>query len=257
MSKDGSTKLKSKKEVHLVIQGKGGVGKTLVSSLLAQFYTSQNRNVICIDTDPVNQSFKDIEKLNVKTVHLFKENQNHIDYNSLDKMLSEIVENPATYIIDNGAASFQPMMTYFITDGAIEILLENDYIVVLHLIIATGQELAMTMTGTENIISSMNSEDMLSTILWLNEKNGSFTDYDDNEFEDSPFYQEISNKINGLIYLQQMPEAQEIVFKEMLKNKLTFEEAQQSDDFLLVQKSRLKKIQKSIFEQIDNAIIGI
>jgi Mrp family chromosome partitioning ATPase len=43
--------------VNLVLQGKGGVGKSLVASILAQFYRANGHAVKCIDTDPVNQTF--------------------------------------------------------------------------------------------------------------------------------------------------------------------------------------------------------
>ena len=45
------------------MQGKGGVGKTLVSSVLAQYYL-QNGCISAIDTDPVNKSFCNFKKFN-------------------------------------------------------------------------------------------------------------------------------------------------------------------------------------------------
>ena len=254
---NNSKNLNVKKEVHLIIQGKGGVGKTLVSSLLMQYFIDQDRKVIGLDTDPVNRSFKDINSLKIQTVNLYKNNQDtNIDYESLDKMLTDIIENPATYVIDNGAASFKPMMTYFITDGALEILFEHGYKVILHLIIATGQELNMTMTGTFDILEAMNKENLLPVIVWINEKNGHFYDTEKIQFEDTEFYKKISDKIEGIIYLYKLSDAHRLVFDEMLKNNYTFKDAKNSKDFLLVQKSRLNKIQKTIYEQITNVMIG-
>lgn len=42
---------------HLVLQGKGGVGKSLVSSIIAQYLNQKNYTTICGDTDPVNSTF--------------------------------------------------------------------------------------------------------------------------------------------------------------------------------------------------------
>ena len=36
-------------DIHLSLQGKGGVGKSLVASILAQYFTARNRPVQCID----------------------------------------------------------------------------------------------------------------------------------------------------------------------------------------------------------------
>ena len=46
----------SSADVHLVLNGKGGVGKSLVATWLAEFLISHRRTVCCIDGDPVNRS---------------------------------------------------------------------------------------------------------------------------------------------------------------------------------------------------------
>jgi CO dehydrogenase nickel-insertion accessory protein CooC1 len=43
-------------DVHLVLNGKGGVGKSLVATWLAEFLISRGRSVRCIDGDPVDRS---------------------------------------------------------------------------------------------------------------------------------------------------------------------------------------------------------
>ena len=43
--------------VHLVLQGKGGVGKSFVSAILAQYFRTKSAPVHCLDTDPVNATF--------------------------------------------------------------------------------------------------------------------------------------------------------------------------------------------------------
>ena len=36
--------------VHLTLQGKGGVGKSLIAAVLAQYFRDHGRDVRCIDT---------------------------------------------------------------------------------------------------------------------------------------------------------------------------------------------------------------
>ena len=43
--------------IHLTLQGKGGVGKSLIASVLAQYHRQTGLDVRCIDTDPVNRTF--------------------------------------------------------------------------------------------------------------------------------------------------------------------------------------------------------
>jgi CO dehydrogenase nickel-insertion accessory protein CooC1 len=54
----------------MILQGKGGVGKSMVAALLAQYKISKNEKPVCIDTDPVNQTFFgykefDVHRLNI------------------------------------------------------------------------------------------------------------------------------------------------------------------------------------------------
>ena len=38
--------------IHFTLQGKGGVGKSLVASILAQYFRHRGAEIHCIDTDP-------------------------------------------------------------------------------------------------------------------------------------------------------------------------------------------------------------
>jgi len=61
--------------INLVLQGKGGVGKSLIASFLAQFYRAAARPVKCIDTDPVNQTFSQYAAIGAKHLRLMDGNQ--------------------------------------------------------------------------------------------------------------------------------------------------------------------------------------
>ena len=60
------------KQVHFIMQGKGGVGKTLISTILTQYLLSIDKKVLCLDTDPVNKSFTRFKSLNVDSIPLLK-----------------------------------------------------------------------------------------------------------------------------------------------------------------------------------------
>jgi adenylylsulfate kinase-like enzyme len=63
--------------VHLSLQGKGGVGKSFIASVLAQYLRHKGRQVHCVDTDPVNQTFSQYSALQV--CHLKLLNEGRID----------------------------------------------------------------------------------------------------------------------------------------------------------------------------------
>ena len=58
--------------VHLSLQGKGGVGKSLVASILSQYFVSKDRAVHAVDADPVNQTLAQYEALVVERLNLLK-----------------------------------------------------------------------------------------------------------------------------------------------------------------------------------------
>jgi cellulose biosynthesis protein BcsQ len=74
------------KDVHFIMQGKGGVGKTLVSVLLTQYLKSQDRNVLCIDTDAVNRSFYRFKTFDVKIIPLLQQQDPSFTATNLKKV---------------------------------------------------------------------------------------------------------------------------------------------------------------------------
>ena len=50
--------------VHLVLQGKGGLGKSFVSAILAQYFRTKSAPVHCMHTDPINSTFTQYHILN-------------------------------------------------------------------------------------------------------------------------------------------------------------------------------------------------
>ncbi len=46
------------------------MGKTFVASLFAQYHQEQGRDVICIDTDPINATFSGYQAFNVQRLEL-------------------------------------------------------------------------------------------------------------------------------------------------------------------------------------------
>ena len=79
------------RKAHFVLQGKGGVGKTFVASLIAQYLTERGEPVACLDTDQVNGSFHDITALGVRAVKILKEDSEEIDIGEMDAMVERIL----------------------------------------------------------------------------------------------------------------------------------------------------------------------
>ena len=55
-----------------MLQGKGGVGKSFVSAILAQYFRTKSAPVHCLDTDPVNATFAQYRLLEAEHLKVLK-----------------------------------------------------------------------------------------------------------------------------------------------------------------------------------------
>ena len=83
--------------IHLVLQGKGGVGKTFVASMLAQYHLENGLTVQCIDTDPVNATFSGYKALNVKRLELM--DGNDLNPRIFDQMMERLLHEEADFVV--------------------------------------------------------------------------------------------------------------------------------------------------------------
>ena len=90
------------KKVHFTLQGKGGVGKSYVSSLLAQFHRERGEEAACIDTDPVNATFSGYKAFDVRRIELM--NGSQLNERQFDAMMEQILSEDRHFVIDTRIA---------------------------------------------------------------------------------------------------------------------------------------------------------
>ena len=104
--------------VHLSLQGKGGVGKSFIASVLAQYLRHKGRQVHCVDTDPVNQTFSQYSTLQV--CHLKLLNEGRIDPRAFDCLMERLLTEDGLFVVDNGGArSFHSGTTFWKTRSSV------------------------------------------------------------------------------------------------------------------------------------------
>ena len=97
------------KNVHFTLQGKGGVGKSLISSLIVLFLRSREEPVAAVDTDPVNATLAGYRAFDTDRLELM-EGGSLVERN-FDQLIEKVVAEDTHFVIDNGAASFIPCPT--------------------------------------------------------------------------------------------------------------------------------------------------
>jgi hypothetical protein len=235
--------------VHITLQGKGGVGKTLVSNFLAQHQKSKNVKLICIDTDPVNRSFHSYKSLDVEYFNIMK--NDNVDQSLFDDLIERIIEsNDCDFIIDNGASGFIPLTRYLIENDVLELLAEHDVQVNLHSVVTGGESMKDTLLGLSTLLENI---PLAKIYVWLNEFFGPIQS-GDKSFADMKIYKDNKGRIQGIILIPNKGELFSTDVQNMLKEKLTFADALDSKDVRIMAKSRLKKIQNIIFSNLDNVL---
>jgi Mrp family chromosome partitioning ATPase len=93
--------------IHLVLQGKGGVRKSVVASWLAEFLIKRGQLVRCIDGDPVNRSFAQYKAFSAEKLDLVNINA-VLDRTCYDGFVERFLAEDAVFVLDNGATASSP-----------------------------------------------------------------------------------------------------------------------------------------------------
>lgn len=234
------------KTVHITLQGKGGVGKSFVSALLAQYLADTAPPVICIDTDPVNATLAGYKALEVERIELMQDGT--FQERRFDDMMERVLAVDANVVIDNGASSFIQLSSYMNENNAWAMFADYDKNVVVHTVVTGGQALRDTLMGFKALAEQL--PERVALVVWLNEFFGPI-EAADTGFEQMSVYEANRERVAGLIRISKQSE--DTFGKDMglmLDKKLTFAEALESDDFKLMARSRLRRVRDALFGAI-------
>ena len=120
----------SSTSIHMSLQGKGGVGKSLISAILSQYLSSKGQDVRGIDADPVNQTLAEYKGLAVNRLNLLKEG--NVDQREFDLLMERFLTESGTFVVDTGASTFIPLWHYTLENQALDCLRERGKRVFIH-----------------------------------------------------------------------------------------------------------------------------
>jgi hypothetical protein len=233
-------------KVHITLQGKGGVGKSFVASLLAQHHIESGTPVVCIDTDPVNATLFGYRAFGTRRVELMRGSQ--LDSRRFDAMMEQILSEETSFVVDNGASSFIPLSNYLIENQAIEMIAGAGRQVMIHTVVTGGQALHDTLGGFTQLARQM--PECASIVVWLNEYFGEI-EADGKGFEEMKAYTQHRGRVAGLIRLpRQTSDTFGRDIELMLDRRLTFADVAACPEFGLMARQRLTMVKRAIFEQL-------
>ena len=244
--------------VHFTLQGKGGVGKSLVSSLLAQYLRSTDKPVRCIDTDPINDTLNQYRALDA--VHLDLIRDGRLDERAFDELMERVLSESESFVVDCGATSFVPLTNYIAENNAFQMLRDQGREVIVHSVITGGQACRDTVMGFK-VIAQRSAPG--SVVVWLNEYFGPIEIQADSGgqtmrkgFLEMKSYEENRNAVLGIATLpRRNPDTFGRDVQEMVTQKLTFREVGESAHWSIMAKSRIAVVERELYAQL-KAILG-
>ncbi|MDP2699942.1 conjugal transfer protein TraL [Thalassospira sp.] len=245
--------------INITLQGKGGVGKSFINSLLMQYYHQKNIEAHGFDTDPVNQTLAGYKAFPVKVV-ILGEREDEINPRFFDDLIEDLVALPENAVanIDNGSSTFLPLLSYLLESQVLTMLRESGHDVRLHCVLVGGQALDDTMRGLAEVLVHLPD---IPVVVWINEfvygrvartRPGA----EPEGFEQSALYKKNSARFHSLVRLpavRQSTYGHDIA--QMTQARLTFDEAIRSEHFKVMAKQRLKTTWRTLFNIMEEAML--
>src|SRR6266513_1354580 len=120
--------------IHFVLQAKGGIGKSFVSTLLAQYLLNETGAVRCFDTDQENTTFTHYEALNVRHVPVANSSR-LIEPKKFDGLMETLLTEEGNFVIDTGANTFSNLLAYMVENEVFPMLAEAGKTTYVHTIV--------------------------------------------------------------------------------------------------------------------------
>lgn len=236
--------------IHFILQGKGGVGKSMVAVLLYQALEHFEKEVLAYDTDPVNTTLASFREFNVTALNIMKDG--NINARMFDALLEYLANAPegSHVIVDNGASSFLALGRYMEESEVLPILTEAGHAVFFHSIVAGGQAIGDTLKGLARLAVNFPESPL---VVWLNPYFGEIA-LDGQEFEEFQIYKKYSPQFHALIRL---PEGNKTLIgkdlEELLAKRQSFAAGINGSSTSIAVKARLRRYWNQILACVEQA----
>ena len=238
--------------LHIIMQGKGGVGKSTVARFLAEFLLNRGKTPVCFDLDAVNPSFSAVKALNATASDIM--DGDLIDPRKFDAVVETVLETAEDVVIDCGASTFNPMLAYIDEIDLFAVLGDAGFDVHLHTVIAGGADLQDTAQGFATLAWRFGGAAQI--VVWLNPKNGS-VEMAGKPFETWPVTRDNHEHLKGFVSLPILgPRTAAVDLTELLSKGLTFAEAIDGKSSLpAMARHRLRRVRGTIFADIGKVLL--
>ncbi len=233
--------------IHFVLQAKGGIGKSFVSTLLAQHIINETGTVSCFDTDQENTTFEHYKALSVQ--HVVVTGQSRlIDPKKFDSLMETLLTEAGNFVIDTGANTFSNLLAYIVENEVFALLRQARKAVYVHTIVGGGDTLADTANGFYAIAQKVSGARI---VLWFNEHFGDIKTAEGKPFTETQAYRQSAGRLSGTVTLyRRNPATFGEDIRKLNTKRHTIVQALGSPDYSLMEKQRIRNFSHDVFGQL-------
>jgi hypothetical protein len=233
--------------VHFVLQAKGGIGKSFVSTLLAQHVINETGAVRCFDTDQENTTFAHYAALSVCHIALADQSR-VINPKRFDTLMETLLTEEGNFVIDTGANTFSNLLAYMVENEVFSLLRQARKSTYVHTIVGGGDTLADTANGFYAIAQKVSGT---RVVLWLNEHFGEIKTAEGKAFTETQAYKQSAARLSGTVILyRRNPATFGEDIRKLNTKRHTIAQALASSDYTLMEKQRIKTFSRDVFNQL-------
>lgn len=229
------------KQIHLVAQGKGGVGKSVIACLLAQYLLDTGKDVTCFDTDWVNPSFSEYKRFHFEKLRVTEKDNSKYDDLYFEDIFTKAIAAPNDVVIDSGASTFIPLIDYLNTFDVSASLKAIGIDFIVHSV-ATGNE------DEDNAISGIYkiaNTPIKKFVIWQNQYFGMVNQKSFKSWSEKQFSKIIARPVlstgEGIVLNS---------FQKLLKDRKTFAEHIDNPEVFIFDRDRMRLLREQIYAEI-------
>lgn len=231
------------KTVNFVEQSKGGAGKTVVASVIAQYFNENMDQTYFYDTDANNKTFAGFKALNVERLNVL-DDESLVDQSKFDILLEKLATVDNVALTDTGSGEFLAIVNYMTSTEVVPILEDAGKEVIFHVPITFDQSEKDTFTCLTILLQNFPTAKF---VVWKNEHHG--------EDKGNIDFKQLVKKCPNIIGFIDMPKLNEKLngkdFQNMLLNKITFDEYINDANNMIGNRTRMKRLKQHYFDQLD------
>jgi hypothetical protein len=234
--------------IYITLGSKGGIGKTSISALLAEYLTSTGKEVFCLDLDAENASFSKYKGLEAKHIDTKNHETGEIDKRKFDEIVPLILDNKERdIVIDTGSTTYTPFATYFAENDISGLLKEEGIETTLIGIVMGGGNTLDSLNALKKMSGDFHETKLM---IFNNQLNGSTT-YNDVKMQDTKVLKSLEDRTVGIVDIAQKSGYLFDNISDFSQKRLLFSDLKENETFGMMERRRLTVYRDEIFKQLE------